>query len=101
MSAFCQFGAFLWLHEWVAAGKGDAVQQRIFRDHRNNIFCVPPGTAVRVMGLGIMAAGAVMGTTLGKYGQANTGAIHNGIPGNAAEADFHTINLPLPAVLLL
>ena len=31
------------------------------------------------MGLGILAAGTAVGTALGKYRQAQTGAIHNGV----------------------
>ena len=101
MGALCQFSAFFWLHEGVAAGKGDAVQQGIFCHSRDDVICISPGTAVGVMGLRIMATGAMMRASLCEYRQANTGAVNDGIPGNAAEADFHKINLPLPAVLLL
>ena len=52
------------------------------------------------MRLRVVAAGAVMQTALRKYGQAQSGAVHNGIPGYAAQTDSHASINPLLLILL-
>ena len=52
------------------------------------------------MRLWVVAAGAMVQAALRKYGQAQPGAIHNGIPGYAAQTDSHASINPLLLILL-
>ena len=58
------------------------------------------GASLGRLAFGVVAAGAVVQAALCKYRQAQSGAIHNGIPGYAAQTDSHASINPLLLILL-
>ena len=77
------------LAEGLAAGKGDASEQRIFEDFCQDGFRLDVYAALEIVRCGILAAKAVVRAALGEEGVAHARAVYDGIRGFACEFNGH------------
>ena len=75
----CNRNQCLRLTKWFAAGEGHTGQQRILSDALQDLLHISNMAACKIMGLRIMAAGTMMGTSLCKDHITDAGTIHDRI----------------------
>ena len=62
----------------VATAERDTVKQRVLVEHREDFLDINKMTPVEIVGLRILAPGAVVMAPLGKDGHADSGTVHEG-----------------------
>ena len=72
------------LGEGFAAGEGHTPAQGIGFYHIHQVFYRYHSTAAKIPGFRVMAAGAMVGTTLAEEGGADAGAVHDAVLNDAA-----------------
>ena len=79
LARLCDRTQCLCLTKWFAAGEGHPGQQRILSDALQDLLPISNMTACKIMGLRIMAARTMMGTSLCKDHITDAGTIHDRI----------------------
>jgi hypothetical protein len=77
MNLASQISQWRRLAEGFASTEGDALQQRIIQNSPQYIIRIFHMTSVKIMGLGIVAANAVVGTPLGEDGKTVPFTVYN------------------------
>jgi hypothetical protein len=82
------------LHEGLSAAESYARKKGVFVDFGDDGLGRGFPATLKIVGVGVMAARAVVRASLGEYGEPHALAVDNGVVNNAGDSEFHGCRLP-------
>ena len=86
-AGFCDFCTGFWLKQRVSAGERDTIQVSVRQDIVQNCLCAAGRAAMDIMCLRVLAAGAMVRTSLQKQNAPNTWPIDQGMSEHTVHSD--------------